>query len=224
MRRITMAQACMGMRDLGAIRMAHGDRPGDTGSMQPSPTRSVSRRSRALQSGTVRREDSGTIKGRVAVNIQVQMLAGLVILILVGCAGAPAIQEERHAADPVLNMLHRGILDLEENVEELNERIAELQQLAPVPDPTVQELRALDLSAWQLHQQQWMAQRERLFFAVHQIEQAEAHPSQRDDLWTQWTERQQQFLATLEDLRAQRHALERKRLTLESQLLQRYFK
>ncbi|MEX5218846.1 MAG: hypothetical protein AB7G68_07540 [Nitrospiraceae bacterium] len=157
-------------------------------------------------------------------NIQVQMLAGLVILILVGCAGAPAIQEERHAADPVLNMLHRGILDLEENVEELNERIAELQQLAPVPDPTVQELRALDLSAWQLHQQQWMAQRERLFFAVHQIEQAEAHPSQRDDLWTQWTERQQQFLATLEDLRAQRHALERKRLTLESQLLQRYFK
>jgi len=158
------------------------------------------------------------------VNRDVQALAGLVMLILVGCAGAPVIQEERHTVDPVFNMLHRGILDLEENVEELNGRIAELQQLPPVPDPTVQELRALDLSGWQLHQQQWMVQRERLFFAVHQIEQAQAHPSQRADLWAQWTDRQQQFLTALENLRAQRHALERKRLDLESQLLERYFK
>ena len=157
-------------------------------------------------------------------NIQVQVLAGLAILILVGCTGTPAIQKERYPVDPVLNMLHRGILDLEENVEELNERIAELQQLAPVPDPTVQEFRALDLSGWQLHQQQWLVQRERLFFALHQIEEAQAHPSQRSDLWAQWTERQQQFLAAMEDLRAQRHALERKRLALESQLLERYFK
>lgn len=157
-------------------------------------------------------------------NIQMQLLAGLAILVLAGCAGSPAIQKEQHQADPVINMLHRGILDLEENVEELNERIAELQQLPSVPDPTLQELRALDLSGWQLHQQQWLVQRGRLLFAVHQIEQAQAHPSQRPDLWVQWTERQEQFLTALDDLRAQRHALERKRLTVESQLLERYFK
>lgn len=157
-------------------------------------------------------------------NIHMHVLAGLGILVLAGCAGAPAIQEKGHAVDPVMDMLHRGILDLEENVEEFNERIAELQQLPPVPDLTIQELRALDLSGWQLHQQQWLIQRERLFFAVHQIEQAQVHPSQRPDLWVQWTERQQQFLTALEDLRAQRHALERKRIAVESQLLQRYFK
>ena len=157
-------------------------------------------------------------------NIYMQVLAGLGILVLAGCAGSPVIQEKRHQADPVVNMLHRGILDLEENVEELSERIAELQELPPVPDPTVQELRALDLSGWQLHQQQWLVQRGRLLFAVHQIEQAQAHPSQKPDLWVQWTDQQQQFLSDLEDLRAQRHALERKRLAVESQLLERYFK
>jgi hypothetical protein len=106
---------------------------------------------------------------------------------------------------------------------QLKDRIAELQQLPPVPDPTMQELRALDLSGWQLPQQQWLVQRERLFFAVHQMEQARAHPDLRRDLWVQWTERQEQFLTALEDLRAQRHALERKRLAVESQLLERYF-
>jgi hypothetical protein len=121
-------------------------------------------------------------------------------------------------------MLHRGILDLDENVNELNERIAELQQLPPVSDASVEELRALDLSGWQLHQKQWLVQRERLLFTVHQINLSHAHPSQRSDLWAEWTARQQQFQATFEDLRAQRHALERKRLAVESQLLERYFK
>lgn len=158
------------------------------------------------------------------VNPHMQTLAGLGILALVACSSAPATQEVRHPVDPVVDMLHRGILDLEENVDELNERIAELQKLPPVPDPTVQELRVLDLSEWQLHQQQWLVQRDRLFFAVHQIERAQTHPSQRPDLWAEWTARQQQFLTALDDLRAQRHALERKRLAVESQLLERYLK
>ena len=152
-------------------------------------------------------------------------LLGMGLLTLVGCGnGVSALHQERHAVDPVLDMLHRGILDLEENVAELNERIVEMQQLPPVPDPTVQELRALDLSAWQLHQRQWLVQRERLFLAVHQIQRAQADSSNRPSLWTEWTGRQEKFLTTLEDLRAQRHALERKRLAVESALLERYFK
>jgi hypothetical protein len=151
-------------------------------------------------------------------------LAGMGLVTLMGCSGPSAILQERQAVDPVMDMLHRGILDLEENVEELHERIAELQQLPPAPDPTVQELRALDLAGWQLHQQQWLLQRERLFFAVHQIQQAQAHPPERADLWAQWTGRQKQFLTSLEDLHAKRHVLEQKRLAVESELLERYFK
>ena len=157
-------------------------------------------------------------------NAYMQGLAGLTLFTLVACNGALGTHNARHPVDPVVDMLHRGILDLEENVEELNERIAELQQLPPVPDPAVQELRALDLSAWQLHRQQWLVQRERLRFAVHQIERAKAHPVQRADLGVEWTVRQQQFLTALEDLRTQRHGLERKRLAVESALLERYFK
>ena len=136
----------------------------------------------------------------------------------------PDCNSRAKKADPIVNMLHSGILDLEGNVDELNRRIAELQQLPLAPDPTVQELRALDLSGWQLHQQQWLMQRERLVFAVKQIQRAQEHPSENAELWTQWTARQPQFAAVLEDLRAQRHGLERKRIEVESQLLQRYFK
>ncbi len=156
-------------------------------------------------------------------NIHTWALVGAGLLALAGCTG-PTVTQERKTADPIVNMLHSGILDLEGNVDELNRRIAEFQQLPPAPDPTVQELRALDLSGWQLHQQQWLVQRERLVFAVRQIQRAQAHPSEKEELWTQWTTRQPQFAAVLEDLRAQRHGLERKRIEVESQLLQRYFK
>jgi hypothetical protein len=134
------------------------------------------------------------------------------------------MNHERQAVDPMMDMLHRGILDLDENVRELNGRIAELQQMPPVQDPLVQELRALDLSGWQLHQQQWIMQRERLLFALHQIQRAHEHPTEKSDLWSQWTARQEKYGSVLEDLRAQRHALERKRLAVESQLLEHYFK
>lgn len=150
-------------------------------------------------------------------------LVGAGLLVLAGCTG-PTATQERKTADPIVNMLHGGILDLEGNVDELNRRIAEFQQMPPAPDPTVQELRALDLSGWHLHQQQWLVQRERLVFAVKQLQRAQAHPSEKAELWTQWTTSQPQFAAVLEDLRAQRHGLERKRIEVESQLLQRYFK
>jgi hypothetical protein len=158
------------------------------------------------------------------VNRHLNALAGTVLFALTACSGTPAVQQDRHPVDPVMNMLHEGILDLEENVEELNERIVELQQLPPVPDPTLQQMRALDLAAWQLHQQQWLLQRERLSLAVHQIQQAQVDPPRRSELWAEWAARQQHFLTTLDDLRTQRHALERKRLALEEQLLERYFK
>ena len=150
-------------------------------------------------------------------------LLGVGLLALAGCTG-PTVHQDRKTADPIINMLHSGILDLEGNVDELNRRIVEFQQMPPAEDPTAQELRALDLSGWQLHQQQWLVQRERLALAVKQIQRAQAHPSEKPELWAQWTTRQPQFAMVLEDLRAQRHALERKRLEVESRLLERYFK
>jgi len=121
-------------------------------------------------------------------------------------------------------MLHQGILELNGNIDELNRHIAELQQIPPVSDPRVQELRALDLSGWQLHLQRWMLQREHLIYSANQIQRVRADPREKPAIMTQWTNRRQQFVKALDDLRAQRQMLERKRLEVESQVLGQYFK
>jgi hypothetical protein len=85
-------------------------------------------------------------------------------------------------------------------------------------------LRALDLSGWQLHLQQWILQREHLMFSVNQIQRVQANPGEKPAIWTQWTDRQQQLVKAMDDLRTQRQTLERKRFEVESQVLGRYFK
>jgi hypothetical protein len=141
-----------------------------------------------------------------------------------GCSGPTVEREGPRPVDPVVEMLHRGILELDGNIAELNRHIAELQQLPPVSEPRVQELRALDLSGWHLHLQQWILQREHLMFSVNQIQRVQANPREKPVIWTQWTNRQQQFVKAMDDLRAQRQTLERKRLEVESQVLGQYFK
>jgi hypothetical protein len=158
------------------------------------------------------------------VNVHRPILIGLGLLAAMGCSGPTVEKEEPRPVDPVVEMLHRGILELDGNIAELNRHIAELQQLPPVSDPRVQELRALDLSGWHLHLQQWILQREHLMFSVNQIQRVQANPREKPATWTQWTNRQQQFVKALDDLRAQRQTLERKRVEVESQVLGQYFK
>jgi hypothetical protein len=158
------------------------------------------------------------------VNVHRPILIGLGLLAAMGCSGATIERERPGSVDPVVEMLHQGILELDGNIDELNRHIAELQQMPPVSDPRVQELRALDLSGWQLHLQQWILQREHLTFSVNQIQRVQANPGEKPAIGTQWTNRQQQFVKAMDDLRAQRQTLERTRLEVESQVLGRYFK
>ncbi len=157
-------------------------------------------------------------------NAHRSIIIGLALLTALGCGGATAERIQPPSADPVVEMLHQGILELTANIDELNRHIAELQQIPPTSDPRVQELRALDLSGWQLHLQQWILQREHLRFSVSQIQRVQADPQEKPVIWNQWTNRQQQFVKVLDDLRAQRQILERKRLEIESQVLGQYFK
>ena len=152
------------------------------------------------------------------------ILIGLGLFTVLGCSGPTVEREGPRAADPVVEMLHQGILELNGNIEGLNHHIAELQHMPPVSDPRVQELHALDLSAWQLHLQQWMLQREHLKFSLTQIQRVQADSREKPAIETQWAVRQQQFVTALEDLGAQRQMLERKRLEVESKVLGKYFK
>jgi hypothetical protein len=151
-------------------------------------------------------------------------LIGLGLLAAIGCGGPTVEREGGRSGDPVVEMLHQGILELDGNIDELNRHIAELQDMPPVSDPRVQELRALDLSGWQLHLRQWILQREHLKFSVNQIQQVTANPREKPAIETQWTNRQQHFVKSMDDLRTQRQTLERKRFEVESQVLGQYFK
>jgi hypothetical protein len=158
------------------------------------------------------------------VNVHRPILIGLGLLIALGCSGTTLERGGPRSVDPVVEMLHQGILELNGNIDELNRHIAELQQIPPVSDPRVQELRALDLSGWQLHLQRWMLQREHLIYSANQIQRVRADPREKPAIMNQWTNRRQQFVKALDNLRAQRQMLERKRLEVESQVLGQYFK
>lgn len=156
-------------------------------------------------------------------------MIGLAILAVAGCngtVGTERVAAERHVhsrPDPVLDMLHRGVIDLNESIDELKRDIADLQQLPAVSDPQVQQLHGLDLAAWQLHLQQWVVQRDRLLSSLNFIQQAQASPQDKAAIGDRWSERQAEYLKVIEELRTQRRTIEQKRSDVESQVLRRYF-
>ena len=156
-------------------------------------------------------------------NVHWPVIVGLGLVIVVGCTGLPVEKEPAQSTDPVLGMLYQGIAELNGSIEELNRHISDLQQMPPSSDPNIQELHALDLAGWQLHLQQWILQRDHLQFSVNQIQRALADPRQKPEVARHWTDRQQQFVKTLEELSAHRQKLERKRFDVESQVVGRYF-
>ena len=161
--------------------------------------------------------------------IHCMWVIALTLLAAAGCNGT--VGTERHAAerkapprhDPVLDMLHRGVIELNENIDELKRDIADLQQMQPVSDPRVQQLHGLDLAAWQLHLQQWVVQRDRLLSSLNFIQQAQAAPQDKAAIGDRWSERQVEFTKTIEELKIQRRTIEQKRTEVESQVLGRYF-
>ena len=157
------------------------------------------------------------------------LMIGLVLTAAAaGCNGAAteraATERKVPRPDPVVDMLHRGVIELNENIEELKRHIAALQQMPATSDPRVQELYGLDLAAWQLHLQQWVVQRDHLVSSLNFIEQAQAAPQDKAAIGDRWSERQGEFRKTIEDLKTHRREIEQKRTDVESQVLERYFK
>lgn len=158
------------------------------------------------------------------------LIIGLALLAAAGCNGTvrtEPVATEQHVhqrPDPVLDMLHRAVIELNESIDELKRDIADLQQLPAVSDPQLQQLQGLDLAAWQLHLQQWVVQRDRLLSSLTFIEQAQAAPQDKAAIGDQWSERQAAFTKVIEELRTQRRTLEQQRADVEAQVLGRYFK
>lgn len=151
-------------------------------------------------------------------------LLAMVALTAAACAGPTLPENKMDAGDPVARMLHVGLEQLNHDIDELSEHIRHLQQVPPSADPALQALHALNLAGWQLHQQQWLLQREHLVFAAEQIRRAQTNAPEKPRLWGQWTAHEKQFIKSVDELRAQQSTLEKKRFQLESQMLERYFR
>ena len=144
-------------------------------------------------------------------------------LALVGCVGPIERDSVSRPVDPILQMLEQGIVHLDSNIARMNDHLTEMQSVGAVPDPTLQELHALDLAVWQLHRQQWMLQREHLMFTGSQIRKTQQRPGDKAQLAEEWASRRQAFETALDNLRTHRRDLERKRQALEAKLVERYF-
>lgn len=156
-------------------------------------------------------------------NLSRSVFATMGLLTVLGCVHPAARETVAHSQDPVLARLDQGIQELNENLAHLRRHIAELKN-TPVPeDPLIRQLRAFDLSAWQVHEQQWQLQLEHLKFISDRIRQAQATPANKSRLRDEWTRQQQDYMAALQELRDARHELERQRFLVESQVVQRYF-
>jgi uncharacterized membrane-anchored protein len=150
------------------------------------------------------------------------MLVGIVAVVLTGCAGPPvAARQTESVQNPVLGMLNRHLMVLNVNIEGSKKRLAEMQAMPETVDPTLRGLRALELSSGQLHQRQWILQRDHLVFAKEQLRQAKDNPGGKPQLLEQWLSRQRQYEAAVQDLRQQRLVLEQQRIQAESELVVR---
>ena len=153
------------------------------------------------------------------------LMMSLVLLTTTACEGGTLLKESRGSKpDPVINMLHEGVLQLNENIEELQGHIADLKQMPIDSDPQVQELLGLDLASWELHLQQWMVQRDNLVSTLDHIQQAQAAPQDKAAIRNQWSEQRAHYLKIIEELRSNRRKMEQKRTDVESQVLERYFR
>jgi chromosome segregation ATPase len=146
---------------------------------------------------------------------------GMLAIGVVACVGTSHVESNTATTgDPVIGLLSKGITQLNANINALSKRMNDVKQMSTGTDPTLRELQALDLSGWQLHQQQWVLQRDHLVLARDSLQRAFGQPEQKQQLLDQWRQHQQQYVKALEELRQQRQSLENKHLEVEAGLIE----
>lgn len=150
--------------------------------------------------------------------------ASLLLTLMMGCAGTTVSQQPAEFVDPVLDMLNKGIIHLDANIERVTKRLEELKQFPDTQDTVLQELRAMDLLGLELHQQQWMVQRNHLYFARTQLRASKQNPSDKTRLLQEWTTHEREYRQDMDTFRQKRLDLELKRFMVEGQLIERSLK
>ena len=148
--------------------------------------------------------------------------ASLLLVVTMGCAGTTAVQvQPTEFVDPGLIMLNKGIIHLDVNIDRATKRLEALKQFPDTQDTVLQELRAMDLLGLDLQQQQWVVQRNHLYFAKAQMLGSKRNPANKARLLQEWTTHEQQYREEMDTFRQKRLDLEHKRFTVEAQLIER---
>lgn len=152
-----------------------------------------------------------------------RVLVGSVLAITVAaCADTGQIQGELAPPDDaVLGLLNKGITQLNANINTVSKRMNDVQQSSTGTDPALQELQALDLSGWQLQQQQWILQRNHLVLTRDTLQQVQMNREEKTQVLAQWQQHRSRYVKAMENLRQQRHQLESKHLEAEARLIER---
>lgn len=150
------------------------------------------------------------------------LVGSVLALAVAACAGTGQAQRELSPPDdPVIGLLSKGITQLNVNINTVSKRMNDVQQASAGTDPALQELQALDLSGWQLHQRQWVLQRDHLVLTRDTLQQVRGSREEKAQLLNQWQQHRRQYVQALEDLRRQRHQLESRHLEVEARLIER---
>jgi hypothetical protein len=150
------------------------------------------------------------------------LLCIVILAVGTGCAGPTAgTRDTIPSEDPALGLLSKRITQLTVNLNGLSKRIGEAPSMPAESDATLQELRELDLSGWQLHQKQWGLQRDHLVFAREQLEKAQKNPGDKPQLLNAWRQHQKEYHAALEEIHQLRQELEQKHLEADARLIER---
>ena len=150
------------------------------------------------------------------------MGVSLLFVLSMGCAGTTVVQPQpAEFVDPVLGLLNKGIVQLDVNIDRTAKRRDELKQVQDTQDPVLQELRVLDQLGLDLHQQQWVLQRNHLHYAKVQLLASKQNSADKARLLQEWTTHEQQYRQDMDAFRQRRLDLERARLTIEAQLIAR---
>lgn len=150
------------------------------------------------------------------------VVVGMLVMSVAACTATSQITREPALSDdPVIGLLSKGITQLNVKIDALSKRLNDVQQASTQTDPVLQELRALDLSGWQLHQQQWVLQRDHLVLARNLLQQAYKQPGEKGRLLDEWQKHRLEYVTALEELRHQRQTLENKHVEVEARLVER---
>lgn len=151
------------------------------------------------------------------------ILVGSVIAISVAaCADIGQRQGELAPSDdPVIDLLSKGITQLNVNIDRVSKRMNDVQQASAGTDSALQELQALDLSGWELQQRQWIVQRNHLVLTRDTLQRVQLNRDEKAQVFAQWQQHRRQYVKAMEDLRQQRHQLESKHLEVEARLIER---